>query len=89
MESECRGSGGMADAPDLGSGAARCRSSSLLSRTKLILGYSQVGKARDFDSRMRWFESSYPSHMVAVVKWLTRRIVAPVLEGSRPSSHPI
>ena len=26
------------------------------------LGYRQVGKARDSDSRMRWFESSYPSH---------------------------
>lgn len=30
-----------------------------------------------------------PAFMVAVVKWLTRRIVAPVLEGSIPSSHPI
>ena len=29
----------------------------------LPLGRSQVGKARDFDSRMRWFESSRPSHM--------------------------
>lgn len=27
-----------------------------------LLGRSQVGKARDFDSRMRWFESSRPSH---------------------------
>ncbi len=27
------------------------------------LGRSQVGKARDFDSRMRWFESSRPSHL--------------------------
>ena len=27
-----------------------------------ILGYSQVGKAPDFDSGIRWFESSYPSH---------------------------
>ena len=25
------------------------------------MGHSQVGKARDFDSRMRWFESSCPS----------------------------
>ena len=23
-------------------------------------GYRQVGKARDSESRMRWFESSYP-----------------------------
>ena len=28
------------------------------------LGRSQVGKARDFDSRMRWFESSRPSHFI-------------------------
>ena len=27
--------------------------------------------------------------MVAVVKWSTRRIVAPLFEGSNPSSHPI
>ena len=26
--------------------------------------------------------------MVAVVKWLTRRIVAPLPEGSNPFSHP-
>jgi hypothetical protein len=30
-----------------------------------LLGRSQVGKARDFDSRMRWFESSRPSHFVS------------------------
>ncbi len=29
-----------------------------------ILGHSQVGKARDFDSRMRWFESSCPSQVI-------------------------
>ena len=26
-----------------------------------IIGVSPSGKARDFDSLMRWFESSYPS----------------------------
>ena len=26
-------------------------------------GYRQVGKARVSESRMRWFESSYPCHM--------------------------
>ena len=30
-----------------------------------------------------------PCIMVAVVKWLTRRIVAPLFEGSSPFSHPI
>ena len=29
----------------------------------IFLGRSQVGKARDFDSRMRWFESSRPSQI--------------------------
>ena len=28
-------------------------------------GYRQVGKARVSESRMRWFESSYPCHMNA------------------------
>ena len=27
----------------------------------IFLGRSQVGKARDFDSRIRWFESNHPS----------------------------
>ena len=36
--------------------------------TPRTLGYSQVVKARDFDSRIRWFESSYPSHS-DVCKW--------------------
>ena len=27
--------------------------------------------------------------MVAMVKWLTRRVVVPLFEGSIPSSHPI
>ena len=28
-------------------------------------------------------------YMVAMVKWLTRRVVVPLFEGSIPSSHPI
>ena len=31
------------------------------------MGYRQVGKARDSESRIRWFESSYPSHYVFYV----------------------
>ena len=27
------------------------------------IGVSPSGKARDFDSRIRWFESSHPSHL--------------------------
>ena len=30
--------------------------------TAYLLGHSQVGKARGFDPRMRWFESICPSH---------------------------
>lgn len=33
------------------------------------LGRSQVGKARDFDSRMRWFESSRPSQHESRLLW--------------------
>ena len=41
--------------------------------TIVLLGRSQVGKARDFDSRMRWFESSRPSHepLAQLVEHLT------------------
>ena len=28
----------------------------------VMIGVSPSGKAWDFDSHMRWFESSYPSH---------------------------
>ena len=30
------------------------------------MGYRQVGKAQDFDSCIRWFESSYPSQKKAL-----------------------
>ena len=33
-----------------------------------ILGYRQVGKAQDFDSCIRWFESSYPSQKKALAE---------------------
>ena len=35
----------------------------IISPRQLPLGRRQAGKARDFDSRMRWFESSRPSHL--------------------------
>ncbi|CAH1599918.1 conserved hypothetical protein [Vibrio jasicida] len=59
----------MVDAPDLGSGAARCESSSLSDRTILSLigkhlaerlrpvGLSPSGKAAAFDAAIPWFES--------------------------------
>ena len=33
-----------------------------------LQGYSQVGKAPDFDSGMRRFESCYPCHFV-ITRW--------------------
>ena len=36
-----------------------------------------------------WRNACDGKNMAGVVKWLTRRIVAPLLEGSIPSSHPI
>ena len=32
----------------------------------IVEGYRQVGKAQDFDSCIRWFESSYPCHRVSL-----------------------
>ena len=57
------GCGEVVNTPDCGSGT---RGFETLQSPHLIqyflLGRSQVGKARDFDSRTRWFESSRPSH---------------------------
>ncbi len=63
----------MVDAPDLGSGAARCASSSLVSRTIFLLGsiefkigVSPSGKAPGFDPGIPRFESWYPSHLKTI-----------------------
>ncbi len=55
----------LVDAPDLGSGAARCESSSLSFRTIFsvidtlinLVGLSPSGKAAAFDAAIPWFES--------------------------------
>ncbi len=52
----------LVDAPDLGSGAARCESSSLSFRTIIwmsnhLVGLSPSGKAAAFDAAIPWFES--------------------------------
>ena len=53
----------LVDAPDLGSGAARCESSSLSFRTIALIavaiaaGLSPSGKAAAFDAAIPWFES--------------------------------
>jgi hypothetical protein len=44
IQQETCGRGGMADAPDLGSGAARCGGSSPLARTNPIFGKKGVGR---------------------------------------------
>ena len=41
---------------------AGCVHRSVLQLGFVDIGVLPSGKARDFDSRMRWFESSYPSH---------------------------
>ena len=42
-------------------------------------GYRQVGKARVSESRMRWFDSSYPCHM--------EMSIAKAMLFSYPRSH--
>ncbi len=59
-------------APDCGSGGRRFDSG-----RSAHIGASPSGKARDFDSRMRWFESSRPSHLQQT----------PVLRGSLLPLH--
>ena len=40
-----------------------------LTRLFINNGVSPSGKARDFDSLMRWFESSYPSFFVTKMEY--------------------
>ena len=48
-------------APDCGSGGHRFESDYPPHYIIYdMMGYRQVGKAQDFDSCIRWFESSYP-----------------------------
>ena len=60
------GRGGMADAPDLGSGAAGCMSSSLFARTTLrlilICGNSSFGRAPPCQGGGGGFEPRFPLH---------------------------
>ena len=51
----------------------------------LILGRSQVGKARDFDSRMRWFESSRPSQYDPLAQAVEHLTFNQGVDGSSPS----
>ena len=45
------------------------------------------GKARDFDSLMRWFESSYPSYTLPAWRnWQTRWTQNPVSQGRAGST---
>ena len=68
-----RGRGGMADAPDLGSGAERRKSSSLFVRTRntpFICGSSSVGRAPPCQGGGRESEPRLPLHFYAgVTQW--------------------
>ena len=53
----------------------------------LIIGVSPSGKARDFDSLIRWFESSYPSYYLPAWRnWQTRWTQNPVSQGRAGST---
>lgn len=59
------GRGGMADAPDLGSGAERRMSSSLFARTtRFFCGSSSVGRASPCQGEGRESESRLPLHVL-------------------------
>ena len=49
-----------------------------------LLGRSQVGKARDFDSRMRWFESSRPSQNDSLAQLVEHLTFNQGVPGSNP-----
>ena len=40
----------------------------------IVRGYSQVGKAPDFDSGMRRFESCYPCHFIRAISSVGRAL---------------
>ena len=59
--------------------ALACVGSIPITRLFYIIGVQPSGKARDFDSLMRWFESSYPSlTLPAWRNWQTRWTQNPV-----------
>ena len=37
----------------------------------IVIGVSPSGKATDSDSVIRWFESSYPSHLCTILTYKT------------------
>ena len=79
----------LARAPDCGSGGHRFNSD-YPPHFNFSIGVSPSGKAMDFDSIIRWFESSHPSHifinfinepLAQLVEHLTFN---PVVRGSSP-----
>ena len=51
----------------------------------ILLGRSQVGKAPDFDSGMRWFESSRPSHFDPLAQSVEHLTFNQGVVGSSPT----
>ena len=49
-----------------------------------MTGVSPSGKARDFDSRIRWFESGHPSHLFDPLAQLAEHL--PFKQGVRGSN---
>jgi hypothetical protein len=63
---------------------APARVSSILTSHPILMGHSQVGKARDFDSRMRWFESSCPSQVDSLAQLVEHLTFNQGVPGSNP-----
>ena len=84
-----RGRGGMADAPDLGSGALRRMSSSLFARTtQAACGSSSVGRAPPCQGGGRESEPRLPLHNLAgVAQWQSSSL--PSWSRGFDSHHPL
>ena len=65
----------LVDTPDLGSGASRCGSSSLLIRTTYEAGVAQLARASAFQADCREFESRLPLHLNIKIHSLLNQLI--------------
>ena len=70
--------------PDISGESRSSGSGSLLIESGFYDGVSPSGKARDFDSRIRWFESGHPSHLFDPLAQLAEHL--PFKQGVRGSN---